>query len=108
MMHFRYSLFVHTPEIGGYQSGYPRPSGFIQGPFYPEGLDIYQAYTRDDQTAIIADIVGSLDLAMQYVNQSFDSSFYLARGHLAAKADYVYGAHQRSTFWYSYAQNCRI
>ncbi|CAB3370986.1 Hypothetical predicted protein [Cloeon dipterum] len=96
----RYSVFTQTPEIRGYQSGYPRPSSFIQGPFYYNGFDIYQAYTRDNQTAAIANIVGSMDLALQYVNQSFDSSFYLARGHLAAKADYVYGAHQRATFWY--------
>ncbi|XP_059483449.1 uncharacterized protein LOC132201355 [Neocloeon triangulifer] len=95
----RYSVFVQTPEIRGYQSGYPRPSFFLEGPFY-NGFDVYQAYTRDNQTATLANILGSMDLALQYVNQSFSSSFYMARGHLAAKADYVYGAHQRATFWY--------
>ena len=47
------------------------------------------------QRATIADLVGSEDLANDYVHDNDD--FYMARGHLAPNADFVFYSHQVKT-----------
>jgi len=64
-----YSKYTQTNAIDGYQSGYPRP-GFVQGEFYPSGLDVDYQYSRDGQTDAVAQAVGSASLAGQYVQSS--------------------------------------
>ncbi|XP_059479958.1 uncharacterized protein LOC132199337 [Neocloeon triangulifer] len=92
-----YSKYTQTNAIDGYQSGYPRP-GFVQGEFYPPGLDVDFQYSRDGQLAAVAQAVGSTSLAGQYVQASGD--YFMSRGHMTAKADFVYGSHHRATFWF--------
>lgn len=45
----------------------------------------------------VGQILGSSTLGTNYIK---DIDYYLARGHLAARADFVYSTHQRATFWY--------
>ncbi|CAB3363862.1 Hypothetical predicted protein [Cloeon dipterum] len=92
-----YSKYTQTPAIGGYQSGYPRP-GFVQGEFYPGIVDVDYQYSRTGQTDAVAQAVGSASLAGQYIQSSGD--YFLSRGHMTAKADFVYGSHHRATFWF--------
>jgi hypothetical protein len=80
--------------IGGYQSGFPRPS-FIQDSFFP-GLSVDNLYTQITQRETISGLLGSTQLGDQYIRP--DTDYYLARGHYAAKADFVYGSQHRATF----------
>ncbi|XP_069679728.1 uncharacterized protein [Periplaneta americana] len=89
-----YSKFTLVSGIGGYQSGFPRPS-FIQDDFYP-GLSVNDLYTRNTQRETISNILGSSQLGDEYIDSSSD--YFLARGHLTAKADFVYGSQHRATF----------
>lgn len=70
---------------------------FIQGPFY-RGLRPDSLYSKFVQRKTIARILGSEELASQIVQD--DSELYMARGHLAAKADYVFASQQLATFYY--------
>ena len=92
-----YSKFTVVSGIGGYQSGFPRPS-FIQDDLYP-GLSVDNLYTRNTQRETISSILGSTQLGNQYVDSSSD--YFLSRGHLTAKADFVYGTFQRATFHFA-------
>jgi hypothetical protein len=80
--------------IAGYQQGFPRPS-FIQGNFYP-GMSVNTLYTKNTQRETISTLLGSTQLGDQYIDGKSD--FFLAKGHLSAKADFVYGSQQRATF----------
>lgn len=73
-----------------------RPSKFLAGNFYL-GIDIDQLYKFETQLNTLAKILNSTELAKQRLKKSVQ---FLSRGHLAAKADFIYGALQRSTFWY--------
>ncbi|CAB3365389.1 Hypothetical predicted protein [Cloeon dipterum] len=90
-----YAKFTMTPSIGGAQSGEQRPQ-FVEGPFYPN-LNVNSKYVKEGQRATLAHILGSEELANKYIGEG---DYYLARGHLAARADFVYSSHQRATFWY--------
>ncbi|KAF4524369.1 hypothetical protein B566_EDAN007545 [Ephemera danica] len=93
-----YSYFLQTPAIKGVQVGFPRPN-FIQGSgFYPSGMGVDTLYTQNSQRDAVAYSVGSDTLAAQYIQDG--TEFYLSRGHETAKADFVYGSHQRATFWF--------
>jgi hypothetical protein len=80
--------------IAGYQSGFPRPS-FIVDSFFP-GMPVNTLYTQITQRETISGLLGSTLLGDQYIDPTTD--YYLARGHLSAKADYVYGSQHRATF----------
>ncbi|XP_022903812.2 uncharacterized protein [Onthophagus taurus] len=91
-----YSKFNLTKTIDGYQSGYPRPS-WIQGNFFSvSGVD--NLYTKNNQRAVINNLLGLDENSYKYIAESSD--FYLARGHLTAKADFLFGAQQRATFYF--------
>lgn len=70
---------------------------FIQGNFY-HGLRPDALYSKYVQHKTFAQILGSNELASQILMN--DTELYLARGHLAAKADYVFAAQQLATFYY--------
>nr|CAD7202187.1 unnamed protein product [Timema douglasi] len=91
-----YTKFELVANIGGLQTGFPRPS-WVEGGFYPN-LTPNTQYGRNQQIATLSTILGSTDLGAQYVSSTSD--YYLSRGHLIAKADYVYGSQQRATFYY--------
>ncbi|KAJ8913414.1 hypothetical protein NQ315_017157 [Exocentrus adspersus] len=96
-----YSYFRLTPTIQGRQSGFPRPS-WINGNFYSFGsnssnTDANSLLILANQIATISKLIGyNSTTSNPYVNNTAD--LYLARGHLTAKADFVYGSQQRLTF----------
>lgn len=90
-----YAKFIQTPSIAAAQHGEPRPT-FIEGDFYPD-IKVNSMYVKDGQRNSISRILGSNELAVKYIGEG---DYYLARGHLTARADYVFSSHQRATFWY--------
>ncbi|XP_046749959.1 uncharacterized protein LOC124413439 [Diprion similis] len=91
-----YTTFKLVKEIGGFQTGFPRPS-WVQGIFYP-GYTLATQYNRATQIATMGTLLGSTDLGTQYIHATND--YFLARGHTTAKADFVYGSQHRATFYY--------
>lgn len=90
-----YSNYILTPGNAGFQRSFPRPS-FLTGIFF-DGKNVDRLYTRITQKETIGGILGESRIA-----ELFDDTrdIYLARGHLAAKADYIYGSQQRATFYF--------
>lgn len=84
----------HTLEPGSdyYQQGMARVE-FITDGFFG-GKDVNYLYTQKKQKETISHILG-FD-AGKYFDER--TSYFLARGHLAAKADFIMGAEQRGTF----------
>ncbi|XP_046752864.1 uncharacterized protein LOC124416067 [Diprion similis] len=96
-IYFTYwTKFNLTKTIGGYQRSYPRPS-WSQGDFWGD-YNVNTQFTRSVQRATVSLIVNSTDLGATYISSS--SNYYFARGHITAKADFVYGSAHWSTFWY--------
>ncbi|XP_053688314.1 uncharacterized protein LOC128737661 [Sabethes cyaneus] len=81
----------------GFQQGVPRPS-WIQGSFFP-GIPTNTLYTINRQRQTIALILNSQPLADALV-QDVNTGIYMARGHIAARADFIYGTQQNATFWF--------
>ncbi|EDW70793.2 uncharacterized protein Dvir_GJ13976 [Drosophila virilis] len=90
----RYVHHVLTPSSAQYQRSVSRPS-FITGDFYG-GKDVNGKYTQVQQNITISEILG-MD-ASPYFNVS--GNVYLARGHLSAKTDYIFGAAQQASFFF--------
>lgn len=82
----------------GYQSGFPRPSFLSTGFFNGKYVDTL--YTNVNQVAVITQILGSEAQALKFIHPSATSDKYLARGHLTAKVEVIYGSQQRGTFWF--------
>lgn len=93
------NLYVHfeqKPRNEGFQRAFPRP-GWLLGGFFP-GIGVDQAYSRNQQRDTIAQILGSTELAEQIIHPT--NNFFLARGHLAARVDVIFGIQQRATFYF--------
>ncbi|XP_073841495.1 uncharacterized protein [Musca autumnalis] len=90
----RYVHHVLNPSSAAYQRSVARPR-FIEGDFY-KGKNVDNLYTKVQQNITISNILG-MD-ASPYFNDSID--IYMARGHMAAKVDFIFGAHQMSTFMF--------
>lgn len=87
-----------SSTIGGYQRNVARPS-FIQGSFFDVGTKkVDQLYTRSTQRITINRLLGLQDNSTKYIQNN--NNYYLARGHLTAKTDFVYGEQQRLTFYF--------
>lgn len=86
-------------EADGKITGNSRPS-FSQGGYYP-GIDVNTQYTQVTQTATIAEIVGSAELAAKYIN--VNAQIFLSRGHMAPNADFIDEASQDSSFYFTNA-----
>uniref|UniRef100_A0A6B2E4U1 Putative alkaline nuclease n=1 Tax=Phlebotomus kandelakii TaxID=1109342 RepID=A0A6B2E4U1_9DIPT len=84
------------PGNEGYQRSFPRPSWLSSGFF--NGKDANGLYTNVNQNAMVAQILGSQELADKFI-QPTNTEIFLARGHLAAKVDFIFGVQQRATFW---------
>lgn len=91
MLNTVYSRFNLTPAIAGYQYNYPRPA-FDQGNFYDiKHTNVNSLYVRRGQKRIINRILGLPDNSTKYIHDGNDSDYYLARGHLTAKTDFIFG-----------------
>lgn len=90
-----YTKFTMVKEIGGFQSGFPRPS-WTQGEFWA-GYNQATQYNRATQIATIGTVLGSADLGARYIHAT--NNYFFARGHLTAKADFVYGVQHNPTFY---------
>ncbi|XP_059061998.1 uncharacterized protein LOC131854846 isoform X1 [Achroia grisella] len=88
-----YVWYEQNPENAVYQHGVDRPS-WLAGSFFT-GVDINNMYTKVQQKATIARLVGQ-ELADKYVT----SHQFLTRGHLAAKTDFIYATGQSSSFYF--------
>ncbi|KAL4714408.1 hypothetical protein ACJJTC_017703 [Scirpophaga incertulas] len=76
-----------------HQSNVDRPN-WLASTFFP-GANINTVYSQNSQKNAIANIVGR-SLADKYVT----NLQYLARGHFAAKTDFVFAPGQRATFYF--------
>ncbi|GBP03856.1 hypothetical protein EVAR_2543_1 [Eumeta japonica] len=83
-----YVWYDQTPENAVHQTGVDRPSWLVSSP----GVAVNTQYTQVTQKQTIASLVGA-QLADKYVT----SHQFLARGHLAAKSDFVFATGQRSS-----------
>lgn len=92
-----YSHYQITKSIGHHESGVSRPS-FIEDDFYNLEKKVNDLYVRGGQRATINSLLGLPTNSTKYIQDGTD--FYLARGHLAAKADFVYAPQQTATFHY--------
>lgn len=88
--------YKQAPENAGFQRNVAR-IGFIQGDLY-KGLKVDDLYKRVTQRKTIAKILGSNELANQLIAATGD--YFLSRGHLAAKSDFIYGSQQLATFYF--------
>lgn len=85
-----------TPQSQFFQRSVPRVP-FLKGKFY-RGINPDAAYTKNVQRKTIGKILGSSKIADDII--SSNSDLFLARGHLAAKSDFVFAAHQLATFFF--------
>lgn len=93
-----YSHFRLSKHIAGRQTNFAS-SGFVQdNRYYPQNIistSVDTLYTQQSQLSTFTRILGSERLAQDILEPGTD--FYLARGHLAAKAYFIYGTQQAST-----------
>jgi DNA/RNA endonuclease G (NUC1) len=59
-------------------------------------MSVNALYTINTKRQTISTILGSTLLCDQYIDGT--AVFFLSRGHLSAKADFVYGSQHRTTF----------
>lgn len=94
-----YSRYNLTSTIGGSQTGFPRPRSFIPGPFYNVGkTNLNSIYTRVVQQITINRSLGLAKNSSKYIHST--NSYYLVKGHLTAKTDFVFGSQQLLTFYF--------
>ncbi|CAH1175849.1 unnamed protein product [Phaedon cochleariae] len=93
------SLWCQTEissNIASRVSGTPRPYFFQDEGFY--NFTVNNFYTRSRQRKTINNLLGLPNNSLKYIDNG--SLYYLARGHLSARADFVYAAQQNATFKY--------
>ncbi|CAH0391295.1 unnamed protein product [Bemisia tabaci] len=83
-------------RIRGRQHSVPRIN-FKTDIFDEEHIDVNALYTRKGQLARLTALLGSADLANEYIRRD---DHFLARGHFSPKADFVHAAEQLATFYY--------
>lgn len=88
-----YARSEMSKSIGGHQNS-PRPYWMTHNLF--PGHNINSLYKKKNQLRILGIILDSEELANKYIEKH-----QLQRGHLAAKADFVYSSEQNSTFSFS-------
>uniref|UniRef100_A0A182N308 DNA/RNA non-specific endonuclease/pyrophosphatase/phosphodiesterase domain-containing protein n=1 Tax=Anopheles dirus TaxID=7168 RepID=A0A182N308_9DIPT len=84
-----------TPHNDHHQRAVKRPP-FLQGNYYG-ALKMGSLYSYAKQHATLERILGTAARADALLDSK--KGLFFARGHLAAKSDFVFGAHQRASFW---------
>lgn len=90
-----YTHFRLRPGNYGHQRNFPRPD-FDVGIFFNRSRSFPLLYTRRNQRITFGKLLGEQAAAPLFN----ESSLFLNRGHLMAKADNVLGNQQRATFFY--------
>lgn len=90
-----FATYTFTPISDANQRNVERPR-FMQSDFFP-GRNVDTLYVRNVQRNTIASILGSSTQAAFFI-QAEPSDVFLARGHIAAMTDFVYGWEQQTTF----------
>lgn len=94
-----YSEFNLTKTIAGYQRGFPRPQWLTgSGFFNVSGVAVNTLYTRNRQRITINALLGLETSSTKYIAAT--GNLFLARGHLAAKTDFLFGSQHRLTFYF--------
>lgn len=94
-----YSEFNLTKTIAGYQRAFPRPSFLAGSGFYNTGgVAVNTLYTRNRQRLTLNALLGLPPGDFKYIAET--SNLFLARGHLAAKVDFLFGSQHRLTFYF--------
>ncbi|ETN62076.1 alkaline nuclease [Anopheles darlingi] len=94
-LHSHYVKYNLSPHNGHHQRAVKRPS-FLQGGFYRD-LKMNSIYTFVKQHATVQRILGTKARADAVLDSK--RGLFLSRGHLAAKSDFIFGSHQRASFW---------
>lgn len=97
--------YIIDPTSLGFQKNFPRPRFALGDPTLYAGItsgvpprskvNVEMYYTKNKQQETFARILPG---GMATVRKMIVGDRYLARGHLAAKADFIFGAHQLTTF----------
>jgi len=95
----RYVYYTMTPSNMGWQRSFPRPA-FVTGDYFGR-RDVNNLYTQVTQRQTFARI-----LSQQVVDQlySLHGDAFLARGHLMANTDNIFGSQMRASFYFLNAQ----
>ncbi|KAF7994100.1 hypothetical protein HCN44_011369 [Aphidius gifuensis] len=94
-----HTVYAHTKipaQIKNHQKGVARVE-FKQDNFF-KGISLRNVYKKTEQIKTIANIVGSMELAKDFIHEK--GEYYFARGHLVAKADFIFASQQLATFSY--------
>ncbi|KAJ8727051.1 hypothetical protein PYW08_015448 [Mythimna loreyi] len=96
LMQVLYVQYAQTPAHVVHQTGVPRPSKWLPETYFP-GVNLDTLYTQTSQKSVFASYVGPTN-ANKYITRT--KQRFLAKGHLAAKSDFVFASAQRATFFY--------
>lgn len=92
-----YTKYQLTPASAGHESNVADP-GWRQEDFYP-GKVVDNLLSRVTQRETLARILNSTSAAGRYIEEP-NSTVFFARGHMAAKTDFISANEQRSTFFF--------
>ena len=91
--HTLYGKFLH------YKSIYERRNNFREGRLYFKSISANDAYRQAKQKKIFSALLTEESSLLDYYNPG--DGLYLARGHLAPKADLLYTDWQEASYMYS-------
>lgn len=91
-----YTIYQLHPYNVAYQKGVGRP-GFIQAKEFNYSVDINKLYSKENQRKRLEILLGEDE---EELLDEDDEKFFLSRGHLGGKVDFLFANHQRSTFFY--------
>ncbi|GJQ81830.1 hypothetical protein Trydic_g369 [Trypoxylus dichotomus] len=92
-----YTVSTITKGINCVKLALPRKSYWSKGSFFT-GVRINQLYIRNNQRITVNNQLGlSNEYSTKYITEN-DTNYYLSRGHLTPKADFIYGPQQDITF----------
>lgn len=93
-----YTQIEIPSSIDGAQFGFPRP-GWTEGDFFNlGGIPLDTLFVRNMQRMTINTLLGLEIDSTKYVQ--WGNSLFLARAHLAANADFVFGTQRRASFYF--------